>query len=321
MRYLLPLLCCVLACTATPAEQKVPGKDHTADTAVNTARPLDAAVESTASPKFSSLEEFLDSSGKVADGIHKFSRSWYAFAYQDFYKGFQQFGVVFPFEYVVQDSIGAEKTFNFNSIGEITQWRTSQFAGMNAWSVAHSGSPQRLVWEGYPEATYGNTRYDHLPYDLETDTGMVTYLYPMNKVDYFFRKDQGIWRVFKRVQKKYSQSDLQKAGEASFEGFLLRFISDVPFRMKSIKWPLRTLDSPVGEGIAKISYLKKSESNYLDRAYYRPIMRVNSKSPKKRMGNDTMYTHSMSEGGVSRGEIFTKVNRRWTLIEMWDASN
>ena len=143
----------------------------------------------------------------------------------------------------------------------------------------------------------------------------------MNKVDYFFQKDQGIWRVFKRVQKKYSQSDLQKAGEASFEGFLLRFISDAPFRMKRVNWPLKTSDFPAGEETAKISYLKKSEASYMDHVYNSCIMTVNSNLPKKAITNDTMYTHSMSEGGINYGQIFTKVNRRWILIERWDASN
>lgn len=241
MKKLFPLLLFACACTSTPPEsgerRNLP-VDTTPSVTPSSEAPYQE-VEDTTTPKFSSVYAFLDSVKPYCSReAHRFSSAWYTYACGDEYKGFQQFGVVFPFQYVIQDSVGAEKTLILSSVNDFAAFRRNQYPGLNAWGLEYFGSPRRVVWEGYPVELYGGDRYENIPYNLDSDATIVTYLFPMNKVDYYFRRGEGIWRVFKRVQKKYSQRELQNIDQQSFEGFALRFISDTPFRMKRIKWPL-----------------------------------------------------------------------------------
>lgn len=325
MKKLFPLLLFACACTGTPPEsgerRNLPLDTTPAVTASSGAGYQE--VEDTTTPKFSSVYAFLDSVKPYGEEIHRFSSSWYAYAYGNDYKGFQQFGVVFPFQYVIQDSVGAEKTLILSSVNDFAAFRRNQYPGLNAWGLEHFGSPRRVIWEGTPNELYGGDRHENIPVDLENDAAIVTYLFPMNKVDYYFRREEGIWRVFKRVQKKYSQRELQNIGQQSFEGFALRFISDIPFRMKRIKWPLKRVASPMDpdQGSTEVTFGSADEPYHQEPWLGRSIMAVYKGHQKKMIEGDTMYFRIKDEGCATGGEVFTKINNRWTLIETWDGSN
>ena len=126
--------------------------------------------------------------------------------------------------------------------------------------------------------------------------------------------------MFKRVQKKYSQRELEQVAEESFEGFLLRFISDKQFRLTSTKWPyVKHLNKPLQE---PQTIINTKEDFGPDKELSEVILMTCYGGFQKNMvENDTMYLRSRDEGGVNYSHHFTKINNRWTLIETWDGSN
>ncbi|MBC7776605.1 MAG: DUF4348 domain-containing protein [Phycisphaerae bacterium] len=321
---LLILIFCFPACNLTPSEQKASRTDVIDSTSrIISNSNFNPREEDTITPKFDNLFSFLKSEHSPIDSeyISRFSGSWYAYTFQDTYKGFQQFGVVFPFQYVIEDSLGSGKTVYFNSIGEMAAWRQTQNPPLNAWELDHFGSSRRVVWEGYPHLLFGDEKGFNIPYDLDSNQAIVTYLFPMNKVDYYFRKTEDIWQVFKRVQKKYSSHDLKLLTEETFEGFTLRFISDTPFRMRRIKWPLKNTDEMVGNDLPTVTFLNKEDSHLKNPWDDALIMTVYQGSQKDWPEKEIMYFRSKDEGGVCYGYIFNKIKNNWALTEIWDASN
>ena len=176
MKKLFPLLFFACACTGTPPESGERRNLPSDTTASATALPEAAyqEVEDTTTPKFSSMYAFLDSVKPYGDkNIQHFANSWYAYAYHNDYKGFQQFGVVFPFQYVIQDSVGAEKTLILSSVNDFASFRRNQYPGLNAWGLVRFGSSRRVVWEGYPHEVYGPDRNGNQLEDLASDEAMV----------------------------------------------------------------------------------------------------------------------------------------------------
>jgi len=323
MKKLFPLLLFACACTST-APESGERKNLSSDTTPSSIAPPEAGyqeVEDTTTPKFSSVYAFWDSVKPYGDkNIHRFSSSWYAYAYGHAYKGFQQFGVFFPFQYVIQDSVGAEKTLILSSVNDFASLRRNQYPGLNAWGLSRFGSPRRVVWEGYPHEVYGPDLNGNLSRDFASGEVMVTYLFPKNRVDYYFRRETGMWRIFKRVQKKYSQRELEQLSDESFEGFVLRFISDKPFRLASIRWPhVEYFRQPLQEPKDILS--TKEESYFYGDPQEIVLMTCYEGFQKNMIENDTMYLRSKDEGGVNYGHHFIKIKNRWTLIETWDASN
>lgn len=146
MKKLFPLLLFAWACTSTPPESGE-RRNLPVDTTPAVTPSSEAAyqeVEDTTTPKFSSVYAFLDSvKPYCGKNIHQFATSWYAYTYHgNDYKGFQQFGVVFPFQYVIQDTIGAEKTLILSSVNDFAAFRRNQYPGLNAWGLENCGSPQ-----------------------------------------------------------------------------------------------------------------------------------------------------------------------------------
>lgn len=324
MKKLLPLLLFAWACTSTPPESGE-RRNLPLDTTPSVKVSSEAGyqeVEDTTTPKFSSVYAFLDSvKPYCGKNIHQFASSWYAYAYHgNDYKAFQQFGVVFPFQYVIQDSVGAEKTLILSSVNDFASFRRNQYPGLNAWGLSRFGSPRRVVWEGYPHEGYGPDLNGNLSRDFASGEVVVTYLFPKNRVDYYFRRENGIWRVFKRVQKKYSQRELEQVAEESFEGFVLRFISDKQFRLASIRWPhVKYFRQPLQEPQDILS--SKEESGFYEEPQEIILMAFYEGFQKDMIENDTMYLRSIDEGGGCYSHHFTKINNRWTLVETWDASN
>ncbi len=313
----------LLACNPIAPEQKTPVSSVADSTLVIASNPIDSAEKAdTITPKFKDLTSFLNSRQPPIDSaaINRFSGSWYAYIYPDTYKGFQQFGVIFPFEYIIEDSVGMPETLHFNSVSEIAKWRAAQ-PSCSDWVLRHFQSPDRVLWEGYPHLLYGDKKNFAVPDDLDSNQAIVTYLYPMHKVDYYLRKGEGLWQVFKRREKVFSQQDLQNLATESFEGFALRFISDTPFRIKSTKWPLRDSDISIEDGSAKVSFIKKADSHLNHFWEDALLMNVSQGSKGWQAQTDTLYFRSKSEGGACFGSIFKKINAHWTLIETWDASN
>ena len=322
MQKLLSLLL-FLSCSQTPTDQKTASLPSTAP---STSTPLNlpnTISTDTPAPVFDNVYDFLRSGQFPVDSasVSHFAGSWYAFTNPITFKGFQPFGVAFPFEYLLEDSTGHQETLYFNSIPAMAQWRTTQSPEMNAWGLAHFDSPEKLVWEGYAHLMLGPERHVDLPQKMDSDQIILNYLFPKTKVEYHFRKKEGLWQVFKRVQKVYSQKDLDRLSKQTFEGFAMRFITETPFRMGRVKWPLKTTDISVEDG-SKSSYFTKKETSHLSHAWEEPLImytRQGTQSPLQE--STTMYFCSKDEGGVSFGYVFTKIRQNWTLMEYWDGSN
>jgi hypothetical protein len=240
------------------------------------------------------------------------------------YKGFQQFGVVFPFEYVVQDSAGMEKNWMFHSVKEIADWRKRNYSSAPP-SIYSSGryAYNRVLFEGYPSSMYGTNFFERIPSDISDTLAIVTYVLPYHKTDYYFKKAADCWTVFKSVHKSYSVKELKSLNVENFENFLLRQISDNQFHVANTQWPLSLRQYNIDDGSSTITYLRKKDyqtqkGNSSDHPVY---MAVYAGAEKKTMVQDTMYVHALHEGGVSCGDILIKVKDRWKLIEVWDASN
>lgn len=265
------------------------------------------------------MEAFrLDSSS-----LERFEYNWYCFAFQDTYRQFQKDAVTFPFDCFLKDSSGNKYQVRFMTLEKMVAWR-QEFPDIFSNAIGRHGPKDRVVFEGYPQCTFGTEPTAHPQRMPRTESMLVTYIAPFQKSDYYFRRERGRWKVFKSAHWQYTGGQLEKMPQKRFEDFLLRFVSDVSFRLEHTQFPIKYLrqsaegDTEVLTPLSKKEEEKRAKSAIEDHSWSMTIYPDHSGS---RDEPDAMYVNLLSEGGGCFRETFRRIKGQWILTEMLNCSN
>lgn len=255
--------------------------------------------------------------------LKRFDYNWYCFAFQDTYRQFQKDAARFPFECFLQDSSGKKYQTRFSTLEKMVAWR-QEFPDIFSNAIGRHGPKDRVVFEGYPRFTFDHTPIEHLQHISDTEEILATYIAPFQKSDYYFRWEKGRWKVFKSAYWQYTGGQLEEMPERRFEDFLLRFVSDVPFRLEHTQFPLRHLDqSAEGDTEVLTPFSKKEEEKRAKSIIddHNWFMTIYPNYSRARDETDAMYVNLRSEGGGCFRETFRRIKGQWILTEMLNCSN
>lgn len=245
--------------------------------------------------------------------LGSFVYNWYLFAYRYEYQLFQKDMVEFPFPCITRDSFQHSDTLYFSTLESMFDWRKNHLVFFNR----EQSDIRRALYEGYPEFTFDTMPFSHLDRIPETGSIVVTYIRPWSKADYYFRRSNGRWFLWKSAHRQYARSELKKMPEGMFEDFLLRFISDASFQIQHVKFPLKH-QRRWDNAEAETSSRTKEQWNVWDSQCY---MTVYPNFGKERPEPSDMYLTVRNEGGGCGWHRFKKVKNSWQLTEELNCSN
>lgn len=251
--------------------------------------------------------------------LDRFESTWYCFAFGTYYRKFQKDAAYFPFEYTFQDSFGNKQVLFFPSVDSLVAWRLKKptFFG------AEHGDIDRIMAEGYPSSTFDVSPFEHLKHIPPNDSILVTYITPFSKSDYYFKKENGRWIVFRAAHYQYSVQAIKDLAVNNFEDFLLRFSSDVNYRLDHTKFPLKERTGNLDGEAETVQYrtLKQEKQFAAIQMAHVPIyMTIYPNFTKQRKESPDMYLTLKHEGCACGWGRFRKTGYDWALVETLNCS-
>lgn len=250
--------------------------------------------------------------------LARFDYNWYLFAFGEEYHWFQKDAVQFPFQTTFQDSLGNIRRLLFQSLDSMVAWRMEHSA------LFGNGQKEtdRVIAGGYPDATFDVIPFEHFEHIPPSNSILLTYVEPFFKSDYYFKKENGRWIAFKSSHFQYSSSGIKNLEDKKFEDFLLRFSSDLSYRLQHTTFPLKDKNRAAGE-TERVSYRTRQQGEKDARAQSAHGFKYMTIYPDyaKNRAEPDMYLTVKNEGGGCGWSHFSKLNNKWMLVETLNCSN